>query len=679
MPSGIRPRLKSLVYFALLASLVVGCENRRSAFGCGGLDEIEGLEVEEPRITLTPATLSTKLVPGGSLQVSIAAHFVGGPTAATLSLGGSLPTGVTATFSPVSVNESTPSTMTLVADSSAAPGLFAYQVVATATASTPSLESRASMTGEVEVPFILISPGSQVVTVGSTREMTIGVSRKPMFQAPVGLSVVPTTVPAGTSVSFAPPNATGANATLQLGIPTNAATGQYLVRTIGSYGANRDTATFLMTVQAAPVPPDISVVATPTSATVVPGQSATYNLAFTRNLETAGLGNFSQAVAGLPAGATATFTPTVPQTTSQLVVATTAATPDGTYPLTITATLGTLVKTATVNLVVATPPNFTIALTPAAITVNRAASGDVVAALQRTGPVGAITIDAQSVPAGVTVTPVPAVVNANVTSTKLTVAVSNVAVPGTYSITVRGVAGSLTKTATLSLTIPAPPPSDVTITVLTPSTTVASGGTTQIPIKLTRTGTAVGQLLELRSTGVPAGGNAWITPSLTNGDSAVLNVIGGTAGDYNVAVSVALGAFPPTDIAAINVMSSTSGDFSLLPAPQTLSMPTGMSTGAALQIGRTNGFTGAVSFQAFTDKPADYQVAFSLNSTTGNGIGMTIYVSPNVALGPHVMKIRGTSGSIVHEVSMTLNVTTVPGYPYPYPYYPGTGIKRPPR
>jgi len=199
---------------------------------------------------------------------------------------------------------------------------------------------------------------------------------------------------------------------------------------------------------------------------------------------------------------------------------------------------------------------------------------------------------------------------------------------------------------------------------------VTSGGTTQIPIKLTRTAVAVGELLELRSTGVPVGGNAWITPSFTTGDSATLNVIGASAGTYNVAVSVARGAFPPTDIAQINVTPSTAGDFSLLPAPQTLILPTGTSTGAAIQIGRTNGFAGAVSFVAITDKPTDYLITFSLSSTTGSGMGMTIYVSPTVSLGPHVMKIRGTSGSIVHEVRMTLIVTSV-STPYPYPYFPG--------
>ena len=665
-----KARFKSLVFWGLLAALPA-CDEFRS---CRSIHSPLAVDAH-PAITLQPSTSITKLVPGSAVQVSLVAQFVGGPTRANLSLGGILPAGVTALFSPTSVTESSTSTMTLVADSLALPILFVYDLVATEAGAATPVVSRAAMTGEVEVPFFLTTSGSQVVTVGTTRDVTIGVSRKPSFVAPVGLSVIPTTVPAGTTVSFAPPTVTGANATLQLRIPATADTGRYLVRTVGRYGAVRDTAVFLMTVQAAPVPPDITVVGTPASVTVLPGASATYTLAFTRNEGTIGLGSFSQTVSGLPSGATATFTPIVPTTTSQLVVATTAATLDGVYPLMVTATLGTLVKAAMVTLLVATPPNFTMALSPTAITVNRGASADVVATLLRTGPAGPITIDAQSIPAGVTVTPSPAVVNALSTSSRLAIAVSAAAVPGTYAMTVRGVSGVITRTQALTLTIPAPPPSDVTITVLTPSNTVASGGTTQIPIKLTRTAATIGALLELRSAGVPAGGHAWITPSITSGDNAMLNVIGGIAGTYTVAVSIARGAFPPTDVATINVTPTTAGDFSLLPAPQTLDVPTGASTGAAIQIGRTNGFTGAVSFVAIADKPTDHSVTFSLNSTTGSGMGMTIFVSPNAALGPQVMRIRGTSGSLVHEVSMTLNVTSA-STPYPYPY--SSGVKPPP-
>lgn len=97
MSSGTKSRLKSLAFFVLLVAFVA-CEGKRSPFGCGGLDEVLGLVVEDPRITVTPITPSTERVPGTSLQVPVVARFVGGPTRATLSLDKSLPSGFTATF-----------------------------------------------------------------------------------------------------------------------------------------------------------------------------------------------------------------------------------------------------------------------------------------------------------------------------------------------------------------------------------------------------------------------------------------------------------------------------------------------------------------------------------------------------------------------------------------------------
>ena len=103
--------------------------------------------------------------------------------------------------------------------------------------------------------------------------------------------------------------------------------------------------------------------------------------------------------------------------------------------------------------------------------------------------------------------------------------------------------------------------------------------------------------------------------------------------------------------------------------------PTGTPTVAAVQIGRTNGFAGAVSVVAITDRPGDYQVSFSLSSTTFSGIGMTIMANSGVTTGPHVILLRGTSGLIVHEVSMTVDVTAA--CITPYPHYP-FAVKRPP-
>src|SRR5262249_56979620 len=80
---------------------------------------------------------------------------------------------------------------------------------------------------------------------------------------------------------------------------------------------------------------------------------------------------------GLPRqGATARFNP--PSSTgpgsSTMPVSTSTSTPAGSYPLTITATSGSLTHTAAVTLVVTAPGSFTVSVTPTSQTVSRGSS-----------------------------------------------------------------------------------------------------------------------------------------------------------------------------------------------------------------------------------------------------------------------------------------------------------------
>src|SRR6185369_5160520 len=100
----------------------------------------------------------------------------------------------------------------------------------------------------------------------------------------------------------------------------------------------------------------------PASRSVTLGASATYALTIT------GANGFSElvgmSVLGLPAGAAALFTPDTIATpgTSTLEVATSAATPTGSYLLTITGSSGGRIHTMTVTLVVAGPAAVTLHL-----------------------------------------------------------------------------------------------------------------------------------------------------------------------------------------------------------------------------------------------------------------------------------------------------------------------------
>jgi Zn-dependent metalloprotease len=103
-----------------------------------------------------------------------------------------------------------------------------------------------------------------------------------------------------------------------------------------------------------PCTPDFSLSASPTSRSVVQGASTTYTV--TETPSGGFTGSVMLAPSGLPAGATASFSPTQTTGTSTLTVTTTTL-PPGTYPIKITGTSENLSHTTTLTLVVTPPPS----------------------------------------------------------------------------------------------------------------------------------------------------------------------------------------------------------------------------------------------------------------------------------------------------------------------------------
>src|SRR3989442_11290753 len=87
----------------------------------------------------------------------------------------------------------------------------------------------------------------------------------------------------------------------------------------------------------APVP-DFSLSATPASQTIVQGGGTTYAVSITPSGGFTAAVNFG--VSGLPGGATASFSPNPATASSTMTVGTGAATPPGSYALTITGDIG---------------------------------------------------------------------------------------------------------------------------------------------------------------------------------------------------------------------------------------------------------------------------------------------------------------------------------------------------
>ena len=252
-------RIARIALLAVMAANISSCF-MFCAFSPGACEDgTPAAQVAIPVVSVSASPLRMDLVPGSTTTSAVTVSLSGGPSGAALSIGGTLPSGVTATFAPASVSGAGTSTLTLAATTSAVPGLFQFDVVATSTGSSPATIGTTAITGEVLRPFRLSGVNSQTMTVGTSRDIAVAVARATGFTAPIAVAVDPSTLPAGATATFTPAVMSSSSATLALALPANAPTGRYLTRLFASSGASADTVVFLLDVQSAPVPPDFTM------------------------------------------------------------------------------------------------------------------------------------------------------------------------------------------------------------------------------------------------------------------------------------------------------------------------------------------------------------------------------------------------------------------------------------
>ncbi|MCW5942863.1 MAG: hypothetical protein KIS66_11555 [Fimbriimonadaceae bacterium] len=218
------------------------------------------------------------------------------------------------------------------------------------------------------------------------------------------------------------------------------------------------------------------------TSTVAPGASATYT--FTVALASSGgrtADSVAMAIAGLPAGATASFNPNpVPLRSSGhdtlLTVVTSAATPAGTYPLTVSATGGNVTRTRPATLVVsAVAPGFNLrgggqaAVAPGGtavfdIGVSRSNPQDV-----RSGDQVSLRVLSGAHPSMTTSFDTnPVTLGATEFVSHLTVVTGSTTPPGAYTLVIEGTNGTETKTTSVSLTVADPGAFELIVTPVDP-------------------------------------------------------------------------------------------------------------------------------------------------------------------------------------------------------------------
>jgi hypothetical protein len=242
---------------------------------------------------------------------------------------------------------------------------------------------------------------------------------------------------------------TAGTTSLTVAAPPNsniAPPGYYMLFLLNSSGVP-SVASFI---QVTAAPPDFSISGTPSSKTVPAGGGASYtlNVAATNGFD----GNVSFSVTGLPSGATPTFTPVslFGSGSSTLAVATSSSTPAGSYPLTITATSGSLTHSTQVTLVVA---GFSISVSPNSQTVRRGSKTSYTVTITALGSFSStVSFSASGVPKRTGASFTPTSVSGSGTSA-FTISANRNSPTGTYTLTITASGGGITHSANVSLSI----------------------------------------------------------------------------------------------------------------------------------------------------------------------------------------------------------------------------------
>jgi hypothetical protein len=259
---------------------------------------------------------------------------------------------------------------------------------------------------------ISASPSSASVSTGSSVNDTISVGGLNGFSSPVTLAC--SGLPSGASCAFNPasvsPNSNPATSTLTISTASGTAANTYNVTITGTSGSLSHNASVSLTVGTTA---NFSISVT-SPVTVAAGSS----IASTVSISPAN--GFNGAVnlacsAGLPTGAACSFSPASATGSSTLSITTTAATPIGSYPITVTGTSGSLTNPATVTLTVtAGGGSFSLSTpSPAAATVAAGSSATFTATVTPTGSFsGTVTL---SCVIATSASPAPVCSSANVT------------------------------------------------------------------------------------------------------------------------------------------------------------------------------------------------------------------------------------------------------------------------
>ncbi len=362
-----------------------------------------------------------------------------------------LPTGATASLSPATVAAPGSSTLTVTTAATTAAGT--YTVVVKGADAGDAQSTTLLLT--VVVPDFTVAATPAAVTVAQGKKATVSLTVGSVngFAGSVALSA--TGMSSGVTAAFSPATVTASgSSTLTLTASATATVGAVTLTLKGTAG----TASKTVAVSLSVVKPDFAVSATPSSATVLGGQTATYSVSV--SVLNGFTGNIAMTATGYPSSSTVAFSPSsvaAPGTSSLTIKPPTAAAP-GTYTVTITGTSAAKVaKKATVTLVVNPAGDFSFAASPTALSIKRGSSALVTVSLLGSGGFSCtVALKNDPLPTGVTATWTRAslaVSGTTTSSTTVKLAPGTTAAAGTFAVNLVATCGGVVHSAPVTLTV----------------------------------------------------------------------------------------------------------------------------------------------------------------------------------------------------------------------------------
>lgn len=362
---------------------------------------------------------------------------------------------------------------------------------------------------------------------------------------------------------------------------------------------------------------------------------------------------------GAPSGVTVKFssstvTAALPVT---VTIAATGAAATSNSTITISGSGGGVGRSTSITAAVVAP---TFTLSPGASSVTVTAGTPSTLTLTTAAVNGfksAISLSVAGLPAGVTASFAPSSIASpgNGKST-VTLAAGSAAVAAATTFTLKGTAGGVTQTQTISLTVVVP---TFTLTASAPIRNVTAGSSANVGV------TTVGlsgfkSAVLLSISGLPKGVTAKFSPasiaSPGNGSSTLtLSAAAGTiGGSYMVTVTGSGGGITKTTAVALTVVGPT---FTMA-AAATVIVARGGSLPLLVSVAGANGFASAVALSV-SGLPRGVTGTFSPASIASPGSGsswLTLKVASTTAKGITTLTVTGSGGGVTKRMTFSLSV-----------------------